>query len=138
MGYFCRHWMVLCKRKLKTGSLARGVISAYDSISDSPANHRRYQLKLLSLPTSVQCASSQTPLPKYIVALSFTYVGSIRWMSFWGFPISHCVYIGFHMSHLSLFGLITPTVLCLEHQLWGLFLYILILYMWCMMRNLSN
>jgi hypothetical protein len=61
----------LCKRKLKIDSLAHGVISAYGSFSDGPANHHRYQLKLLSLPISVQCASSQTPLPKYIVALSF-------------------------------------------------------------------
>jgi len=83
VGYICRHWMVLCKRKLKTDSLAHGVISAYGSIPDGPANHHRYQLKLLSLPTSVQCASSQTPLPKYIVALSFTYV--------WIFQLDVCL-----------------------------------------------
>lgn len=139
MGYFCRHWMVLCKRKLKIDSLAHGVISAYGSISDGPANHHRYQLKTLILAHfSTMCVFTNSFTKIYCSIILYLCLDISNGCLFEVFQSVIVFVCGFHMPHLSLFGLITPTILCLEHQLWGLLLYILILYMRCMMWNLSN
>jgi hypothetical protein len=112
--------MVLYKSKSETDSLACGVISAYGSISDDPANHHRYQhctLIRAHCHTVYIFTTSFTKIYSSIILyLCLDLSGELFVEVFQWFIVFVCEV---SMSSLSLFGFITPTLLCLEHQLWG-------------------